>query len=125
MPPRPGPEIDRPVLEPALEPALGKVEPPRELGRRSRILFTVLWCSFLAAAVATMITFALVDPMPIAASLPWAGLDASRTSVYSLGFFYYWAICAVAGALTAFMLSTPVAEPPTTRGGGARNRSLP
>jgi hypothetical protein len=103
--PRPGPE-----LQPGLPAA-----PPTELGARSRIIVTVMWCSFLAASVATMISFALVDPAPIAAALPWAGPGASRTAVYSLGFFYFWAVCAAAGALTAFMLSTP----------SAASRSLP
>ena len=114
---RPGPD-----LEPGLP-----VAPSPELGARGRIIVTVLWCSFLAASVATMISFALVDPAPIAAALPWAGADASRTTVYSLGFFYFWAICAAAGALTAFMLSTPAAEPPSAQrqASAASSRSLP
>jgi hypothetical protein len=101
--------------------------PPPELGARGRIILTVMWCSFLAASVATMISFALVDPAPIAAALPWAGPGASRTALYSLGFFYFWAICAVAGALTAFVLSTPAAEPPAAQRepASASRRSLP
>ncbi len=114
---RPGPD-----LEPQLP-----VAPPPELGARGRIIVTVMWCSFLAASVATMVSFALVDPAPIAAALPWAGPGASRTTVYSLGFFYFWAICAVAGGLTAFMLSTPAAQPPSPQRGpaAASSRSLP
>ncbi len=46
-----------------------------------------------------MVFFALVDPAPIAGAP--AGAAASRTTVYSLGFFYFWAICAGAGALTS------------------------
>jgi len=114
----------RPV--PDLEPG-PPVAPPPDLGARSRIIVTVMWCSFLAASVATMISFALVDPAPIAAALPWAGPGASRTTVYSLGFFYFWAICGAAGALTAFMLSTPSAEPPSAQREptAASSRSLP
>lgn len=102
-----------PRPDPDPEPEL-PVAPPPELGARGRTIVTVMWCSFLAASVATMISFALVDPAPIAAALPWAGPGASRTTVYSLGFFYFWAICAAAGALTAYMLATPAAEPPST-----------
>jgi len=75
---------------------------------------TVLWCSFLAASVATMVTFALVDPASISDALPGGGAGASRTAVYSLGFFYFWAVCAAAGTLTAFMLQTPAAPAPST-----------
>jgi hypothetical protein len=114
---RPGPDLEpeRPVA------------PPPELGARGRVVATVMWCSFLAASVATMISFALVDPAPIAAALPWAGEGASRTTVYSLGFFYFWAICAAAGALTAFMLSPPAASRPASHRGSAAapGRSLP
>ncbi len=67
-----------------------------------------------------MVTFALVDPAPIVDALPWAGAGASRTTVYSLGFFYFWAICATAGALTAFMLHSPAAPAPST----FRNRTV-
>jgi hypothetical protein len=87
-----------------------------------------MWCSFLAASVATMTSFALVDPAPIAAALPWAGPGASRTAVYSLGFFYFWAICSTAAGLTAFMLSSASAEPPSAQRsspGTAATRGLP
>ena len=114
----------RPPPEP--EPGLPVATSP-ELGARGRLVVTVMWCSFLAACVATMISFALVDPEPIAAALPWAGPGTSRTAVYSLGFFCFWAICALAAALTAFMLATPVAQPPGAQRGSATasGRGLP
>lgn len=81
---------------------------PRELGSRGRVFFTVAWCSFLAASVATMVFFAIVDPAPFAGAAPADG--SSRMTLYSLGFFFFWAICAAASALTVFMLTTPVAR---------------
>ena len=83
---------------------------PRELGSRGRVFFTVMWCSFLAASVATMVFFAIVDPAPFV-DAPTAD-GASRMTLYSLGFFFFWAICAGTAALTAFMLTTPAAPPP-------------
>lgn len=80
----------------------------RELGSRGRVFFTVAWCSFLAASVATMVFFAIVDPAPFAGAAPADG--SSRMTLYSLGFFFFWAICAAASALTVFMLTKPVAR---------------
>lgn len=112
MLPRPAPEQD---AGPAPATGLGADEGAApELGTRGRAVVTVLWCSFLAASVATMVTFALVDPARISDALPWAGAGASRTAVYSLGFFYFWAVSAAAGALTAFMLQAPAAPAPST-----------
>ncbi len=102
---KPGPEKDDHVTVP------DDLDRPRELGSRGRLAFTVLWCSFLAASVATMVFFAVVDPAPFA-DAPTAD-GSSRMTLYSLGFFFFWAICAGAAALTAFMLATPPAPAPT------------
>jgi hypothetical protein len=62
----------------------------------------VLWCSFLAACVATMLFFAAIDPQAIeSGEAPhwWSG----RLRVYALGFFYFWFVAAIAAALTRFM----------------------
>ena len=42
-------------------------EQPRELGARARAIATVVWSGFLAAALATMLCFALLDPMSLRA----------------------------------------------------------
>lgn len=78
-----------------------------QLGARGRLVFTVLWCSFLAASVATMVFFAFVDPTPVVAVLTPTGALPSRTALYSLGFFFFWLVCALASALTAWLVSTP------------------
>ncbi|MFO1456013.1 MAG: hypothetical protein U1F18_07195 [Steroidobacteraceae bacterium] len=95
---------------------------PRELGSPGRTFFTVAWCSFLAASVATMVFFAIVDPAPFAGAPTADG--SSRMTLYSLGFFFFWAICFGAAALTAFMLTTPPASPPVMpRAEGTRRSS--
>jgi hypothetical protein len=71
----------------------------RELPGVVRVFFTVAWCSFMTASVATVLCFALIDPAPLA--------NLSRTAAYSLGFLFFWVVCALCGALTAWMLHTP------------------
>lgn len=83
------------------------LEQPAELGAGGRLVFTVLWCSFLAASVATMVFFAFVDPTPVVAVLTPTGVLPDRTTLYSLGFFFFWLVCALASALTAWLVSSP------------------
>lgn len=77
----------------------------RELPGFIRLFFTISWSSFLAAAVATMVCFALVDPTPIAAQCAPPGDPFSRTTLYSFGFLFFWAVSALAAAMTAWMLA--------------------
>ncbi|MEY3713288.1 MAG: hypothetical protein RL321_908 [Pseudomonadota bacterium] len=83
-----------------------------ELGLRGRLAFTVAWCSFLAASVATLVFFAFVDPAPIVAVLQPTGALQSRTALYSLGFFFFWIVSAVSAGLTASLLCTPPSSAP-------------
>lgn len=85
---------------------------PEELGARGRLWLTVTWASFLTASVATMVFFAFVDPSPVVALLKPAEAMPSRTALYSLGFFFFWSICALAAALTAWLVSAPPGRKP-------------
>lgn len=79
-------------------------EPP-ELSPRARTIGVVLWCSFLAAAAATMLLFALLDPGAIQhGALP--GWWTDRHTVYALGFFFLWLVAAGSAALTIYMART-------------------
>jgi len=58
----------------------------------------ILWPSFLMAGVLEMLVFALVDP----GSLHWFGgeqVELSATTVYTLAYFVFWGVIAMAGAL--------------------------
>ena len=69
-----------------------------ELSERGRALGAIVWSSFLAAAVGTVLCFAFLDPEGIAAGdLPawWT----TRRAVYALGFFLFWLIGLMAAAL--------------------------
>ena len=78
-----------------------------DAGPPGRAWLTALWCSFLAAALATMLFFAFVDPAPAVALLQPTGDAPGRTALYSLGFLFFWAFCALAAGLTAWMMRPP------------------
>jgi hypothetical protein len=64
----------------------------------------VLWPSFIAAGMGVGIIFTLVDPTELVVlGYP---VHASRTAVYTLGFFILWAVCSVASALSCFLQAT-------------------
>jgi hypothetical protein len=58
----------------------------------------ILWPSFLVAAAAEMVFFALFDP----GELTFFGrpLELSRTAIYSIGFFLFWGFAAASSALS-------------------------
>ena len=65
----------------------------------------VLWPAFLVAAVAELLFFAVIDPHDLAVfGVP---LDAGRMPVYTIGFFFFWAIASAASALTVFLQRSP------------------
>jgi hypothetical protein len=74
-----------------------------------RLAMTVLWPSFIAAALAEAVFFSLFDPGELA-HLGGAGL--SPTAVYSVGFFLFWTLCALASMLTCYLIVVPAAEHP-------------
>jgi hypothetical protein len=69
-----------------------------------KIISWILWPSFLAAGIGVGIIFTLVDPMELV--VLGAHTQASRISIYSLGFFILWAIAAAASAMTAFLVTS-------------------
>jgi hypothetical protein len=69
----------------------------------------ILWPSFLVAAAAEMVFFALFDP----GELTFFGrpLELSRTAIYSIGFFLFWGFAAASSALSLSL------DPGSSRGG--------
>jgi hypothetical protein len=69
------------------------------LGRRALGVAVVVWSAFLAAAIATMVCFAFLDPLALVAGEPppwWT----TRLRVYGIGFFFFWLVGMLAAALT-------------------------
>ncbi|MEY3201699.1 MAG: hypothetical protein RIR70_1249 [Pseudomonadota bacterium] len=75
---------------------------------KTKLALWVLWPSFLAAGLAEIAVFSILDP----AELVVFGhhVEASREAIYSLGFFMLWAICALSSALTLSVLPGGPAE---------------
>lgn len=72
----------------------------------------VVWASFLAACVATMVFFAFFDPLLLAHDGTPPRWLADRMTGYAIGFFFFWLVCALASAFTALLLETRSSEPP-------------
>ncbi len=74
--------------------------PPRPLTQR---LGAILWPSFFAAGVATMICFALVDPLQLR-DITFPDIEISRETGYALGFFAFWAATSASSLFTWILL---------------------
>lgn len=68
-------------------------------------LMWIAWPAFLVAGVIEMLVFAMVDPQ----DLHWFGqpVTLSRTGVYTLAFFGFWALTMVSSALTTLLAMSP------------------
>lgn len=73
-----------------------------------RTLMVVLWPAFLAAIVAEGLFFSVFDPhdMPLRG---WHQMMPAM-AVYTLGFFAFWASCALSSFLTVQLLQQPAAK---------------
>lgn len=67
-------------------------------------LMCILWPAFLVAGIAEGIFFTLFDPEDL--HLFGATVDLSRTAIYTIGFFAFWALGALASAGTLLLRET-------------------
>jgi hypothetical protein len=76
-----------------------RAERGRLLKRYARVAGIIGWSSFLAAALATMLCFAFLDPQALVAgeAPAWWG---PRMHVYAMGFFFFWFVGGVASVLS-------------------------
>ena len=82
--------------------------PLTELPRVQRFS-AVLWPSFLLAGLATVVFFALMDPVAILDCQRVPPL--SRTGAYSLGFFLFWVLTGGSSVATLYFLSSRIPPP--------------
>jgi len=71
----------------------------------------IAWPSFFAAGVATMVFFAIVDPVELAA-MTWPRASISREAGYTIGFFMFWACTLSSSLFTAVLCRVPDEPPP-------------
>ena len=74
--------------------------PRRPLAQR---VGAILWPSFFAAGVATMVLFAFVDPVELAA-ISFPDLDLSPQAGHTIAFLGFWACTASACTFTWILL---------------------
>jgi hypothetical protein len=63
----------------------------------------VVWPSFFAAGVSTMVFFALFDPVELA-RLAWIDVEIDRKWGYTIGFFLFWACTFSSSLFTSILL---------------------
>src|SRR3954467_285613 len=68
-------------------------------------LIWVLWPGFVVAGIAEAVFFTIFDPFDL--HFFGAPLEISRTGIYTLGFFGFWALGITASALTVFLERSP------------------
>ncbi len=77
----------------------------QQWSRNKQAVFTVIWISFLTAAVGTMVFFALFDPVDLTGIFD-DDLDIDANAGYAAGFFFFWFLCGLCSGLTAFLVRT-------------------
>lgn len=85
--------------------------PPRTMAHR---IGAIVWPSFFAAGIATMVFFALVDPLELR-DMTFPAIEITRGLGYSIGFFMFWLATASSSLFTWILL----------RPGSRYNRALP
>lgn len=68
----------------------------------SRLLMTILWPSFLMAGISVGVIFSLVDPETLV--VLGNSLEVSSVVIYSIAFFIFWMLGAIASGLTALLM---------------------
>jgi hypothetical protein len=74
--------------------------PPRPLVQR---IGAILWPSFFAAAMATVVFFIFVDPL-VLRDITFPELALSRQGGYTIAFFLFWAATASSSLFTWILL---------------------
>ena len=67
-----------------------------------RLLMSILWPSFLMAGVSSILLFSLIDPE--AFILHGNSAELSNVFIYSIAFFIFWLLGAMASSLTALLM---------------------
>lgn len=77
----------------------------RQWSRNRQAAATVAWISFLTAAIATMLVFAVFDPADLAAAVD-DDVELGRQAGYAIGFFFFWILTAFCSGVTAWLVRT-------------------
>ncbi len=87
------------------------------MSQQSLRLAQVLWPAFLMAGVLEMVVFSVLDP----SALSFGEWHPAPVTIYSLAFFVFWALIAVAAAASQWM-SRPTSSDAPEAGHAAQTR---
>ena len=73
--------------------------------QRRRNIAVVIWPSFLAACLGTLLFFAKIDATRLPHAFVFA-VDLSDQAIYSIGFMFFWLIALVATSMSTWLLRT-------------------
>jgi hypothetical protein len=79
--------------------------PSKPWSTTTQAVAAVGWSSFLAACFATMLFFAFIDPGLIHPAIT-PHVEITRMTGYGIGFFFFWLVCAIAGAVAVYLVRT-------------------
>jgi hypothetical protein len=79
--------------------------PPRPMAQR---VGAILWPSFFAASVATMVFFAFIDPQDLR-EISFVEWEIGREFGYTIGFFMFW-LATAASSLFTWVLLRPASR---------------
>lgn len=71
--------------------------------RRLHHAGAVIWSSFLAACIGTMVFFAMFDPTKLVEVTTWR-IDLESRWAYTIGFFAFWLLTLCSSVLTLILL---------------------
>ena len=77
----------------------------KQWSRDKQAIFTVVWISFLCAAIGTMVFFAIFDPVALSGIFD-EDLLLDPEAGYAAGFFFFWVLSLICSAVTAFLVRT-------------------
>lgn len=75
--------------------------------RVARLAMTVGWPSFLMACVLEIVVFSVVDPGQLH-GIGGAPIELGTMAIYSLAFFVFWAVIAIAGVMSNLLSESSV-----------------
>lgn len=86
--------------------AANDIDTPKAWSRLRQDVGIVVWAGFLAACLATMLFFAVFDPVLLARDESPPAWLADRRTGYAIGFFFFWLTTLAAAALAALLIDT-------------------
>ncbi len=74
-----------------------------------KLAMTVLWPSFISAILAEGLFFSVFDPADLV--LVGGQVELEPLGAYTMGFFFFWTVCAIASMISLYLIRTETNTP--------------